>query len=76
MVPLEEPQIINLFLNPHVPAHPTAPLKEGFRNKYNAGNMTNHKLLLIKWEHPERLRSEDTPTAPWLPILLIYIGFW
>ena len=34
-------------------------------------NSHNHKAIL---EQLERLRSEDTPATPWLPILLIQIG--
>ena len=30
--------------------------------------------IILKPEQLERLRSENTPAAPWLPKLLIHIG--
>ena len=38
-------------------------------NKFSRLNRTENKL-----ERLERLRSEDTPAASWLPILLSHIG--
>ena len=39
--------------------------------KFNKTNVPQHS---VKLEQLERLRSDDTPTASWLPILLSHIG--
>ena len=41
--------------------------------KLQEGVIASH-LLQGKLEQLERLRSEDTPAASWLPLLLIHIG--